>query len=362
MADKVRVGLIGTSWWTDMMYVPSLASHQRAETVAVCGRNPEPAKAVAAKLGGAKVFADYDEMIAAGGLDAVVIATPDDTHRAMVEAAARAGLHVLCEKPLANTLDDALAMERAVATAGVINMVLFTWRWQPHWRYLKRLIDDGYIGRPFRARFAFIEGIAMGPAYQWRFDGRRGSGVAGDLGSHMIDMAHWFLGDVATISADLKTFSDQSRKAEPPPLPVNDACLIALGMKDGAQVLIDSSAVTYLADRDVVIDVELAGDKGTIEARHVFGGREAGVTIRGARTGEPSFAPLAVPEEYLAGGVARDALLDPYAKQSAGARAFIDAILSGQPATPDFADGVKVQRVLDAAFRSDAEGRVVRLA
>lgn len=362
MADKLRVGLIGTSWWTDLMYVPSLASHAGAEVVAVCGRNPEPAKAVAAKLGGAEVFADYREMIAAGGLDAVVIATPDDTHRAMVEAAASAGLHVLCEKPLANTLDDAEAMERSVAAARVINMVMFTWRWQPQWRYLKRLIDDGYIGRPFRARFAFIEGIAMGPAYQWRFDGRRGSGVAGDLGSHMIDMAHWFLGEVATVSADLRIFSDQSRKADPAPLPVNDACLIALGMTGGAQVLIDSSAVTWLADRDVVIDVELAGDAGTIEARHVFGGKEAGVTIRGARTGETGFSPLTIPDEYFTGGAARDAMLDPYAKQSAGARAFIDAILSGRPATPDFADGVKVQRVLDAAFRSDVEGRVVSIS
>ena len=361
MAEKVRVGVIGTSWWVDMMYVPSLNSHPGAEVVAVCGRSAERAGAVAAKFGRARVFADYREMIASGGLDAVVIAAPDDVHREMVLAAADAGLHILCEKPLANTLADAVEMQQRVEAAGVTNMVLFTWRWQPHWRYLKHLVDTGYVGRCLRARFAFIEGIAFNKGYKWRFDGRRGSGVAGDLGSHMIDMAHWFLGDAATVSADLKVFADQSAEADPSPLPVNDACLIALGMRNGAQVLIDSSAVTYLADQDVKIIVELAGDEGTLEAEHIFFGKDAGVTIRGARRGATSFAQLTVPDEYLAGGVARDAVFDPYLKQSAGARLFIDAILDGRPASPDFADGVRMQRVLDAAIRSAEAGRVVRL-
>ena len=362
MAEKVRVGVIGTSWWVEAMYVPSLNSHTGAKVVAVCGRNAERAGAVAAKFGGARVFADYGEMIAAGGLDAVVIATPDDVHREMVLAAADAGLHILCEKPLANTLDDAVEMQSRVAAAGVKNMVLFTWRWQPHWRYLKHLVDTGHIGRCLRARFAFVEGIAFSKGYKWRFDRRRGTGVAGDLGSHMIDMAHWFLGDVATVSADLKVFADQSAEADPPPLPVNDACLIALGMGNGAQVLIDASAVTYLADQDVKIIVELAGDEGTLEAEHIFFGKDAGVVIRGVRRGETSFAELTVPEEYLAGGVGRDAVFDPYVKQGAGARLFIDAILEGRPAAPDFCDGVRMQRVLDAALRSSAEGRVVRLS
>jgi predicted dehydrogenase len=345
-----------------MMYVPSLNSHPGADVVAVCGRNAERAGAVAAKFTGARVFSDYREMIAAAGLDAVVIAAPDDVHREMVLAAADAGLHILCEKPLANTLVDAVEMERRVEAAGVKNMVLFTWRWQPHWRYLKHLVDTGYIGRCLRARFAFIEGIAFSKGYKWRFDGRRGSGVAGDLGSHMIDMAHWYFGDVVTVSADLRCFADQSAEADPPPLPVNDASLIVLGTRNGAQVLIDASAVTYLADQDVKIIVALDGEEGTLEAEHVFFGKDAGVTIRGARRGETSFGPLVVPDEYYAGGVALDAVFDPYVKQSAGVRAFIDAILEGRPASPDFADGVRVQRVLDAVKVSGAEGRVVGIS
>ncbi|HET7717294.1 MAG TPA: Gfo/Idh/MocA family oxidoreductase [Bauldia sp.] len=357
--DKVRVGLIGTSGWVEQMYVPSLASHPGAQVVAVCGRNPAPASAVAAKLGGAKVFSDYREMIAAGGLDAAIIVVPDDLHPAMVAAAAEARLHVLCEKPLANTLDDALAMQRQVEAAGVINMVLFTWRWQPHWRYVKHLVDRGYIGRCYRARFAFVESTAPGKGYKWRFDGRRASGAAGDLGSHMIDMAHWFFGDVARLNADLRCFVDQSTEADPPPLPVNDSALIAMTMRTGPQVLVDVSSVSYMADRDCLVTIELHGDEGTIEGHHRFLGAEAGVTLHGARRGEPRFSTLVVPDEYYTGRVAPDAVFDPYVKQSAGVRAFIDAILEGRPVSPGFADGVRVQRVLEAVKASGKEGRSV---
>ena len=175
MSKKVRVGIIGTSWWVDLMYVPSLRSYPDAEVAAVCGRNSERAAEVAKKFGGARIFTDYREMIAAGSLDAVVIAVPDDLHREMTIAALDAGLHVLCEKPLANNLADANEMLRRAEVAGVKHMVLFTWRWQPHWRYIKHLVDTGYIGRPLRARFAFISGAAFqeGSSGQWRYDGRR---------------------------------------------------------------------------------------------------------------------------------------------------------------------------------------------
>jgi predicted dehydrogenase len=359
--DKVRVGLIGTSGWVEQMYVPSLRSHEGAEVVAVCGRSPEPAARVAAALGGARVFADWRAMIAAGGLDAAIVVVPDDLHPAIVEAAAAAGLHVLCEKPLANSLSEAEAMERAVREAGVANLVLFTWRWQPHWRYVRQLVQDGYVGRCFRARFSFVESTSPGRGYKWRFDGRRASGVAGDLGSHMIDMAHWFFGDVASVGADLRTFVDQSAEADPPPLPVNDSAFVAMAMKSGPQVLVDVSSVTWMADRDCLVTVELHGEEGTIEGHHRFLGAEAGVTLKGSRRGEPGFSTLVVPEEYYAGGVAPDAVFDPYVKQSAGVRAFIDAILAGRPASPDFADGVRVQRVLEAVKVSGKEGRVVAL-
>jgi predicted dehydrogenase len=110
------------------------------------------------------------------------------------------------------------------------------------------------------------------------------------------------------------------------------------------------------------VTVELHGDEGTIEGSHRFAGAEAGATLRGARRGETSFSILVVPDESYAGGVAPDAVFDLYVKQSAGVRAFIDAILEGRPTSPDFSDGVRVQRVLDAVKISGAEGRVVGIS
>ena len=229
-------------------------------------------------------------MIAAGGLDAVVIVVPDDLHPAIAEAAAEAGLHVFCEKPLANSLAAAEAMAAAVRAARVVNMVLFTWRWQPHWRYVRHLLDTGYVGRVLRARLSFFEGISFGPGYKWRFDGRRGSGTAGDLGSHMIDMAHWLTGkDVTSVSADFRTFADQSGTADPPPLPANDSCFIALRMAGGAQVMVDVSSASYMADRDCLVTLEIHGDQGTIEGSHRFLGAEVGVTLKGARVRRARF-------------------------------------------------------------------------
>src|SRR5687768_3073330 len=114
MAAQVRVGVVGTSRYADLMHLPNLKSHPRADLVAICGRNQERAGAMAQKYGIAQVYDDYRAMLERGGLDAVVVATPDDLHYPITMQALDAGQHVLCEKPLALTAAQARAMyERA---------------------------------------------------------------------------------------------------------------------------------------------------------------------------------------------------------------------------------------------------------
>lgn len=110
MNKSVRVGVIGTSWYADLMHLPTLQSHPQAEIAAICGRNSEPAAALANKYAIPTIYSDYREMIEQGNLDAVVVATPDDLHYPMVMAALDAGLHVICEKPLASSVAQAEAM------------------------------------------------------------------------------------------------------------------------------------------------------------------------------------------------------------------------------------------------------------
>ncbi len=357
MATKqVRIGVIGTSWWVDLMYVPSLTSHPAAKVVAVCGRDQKRAAEVAGRFGAAEIFADYRQMLAANICDAVVISTPDDLHCEMAMAALDAGLHVLCEKPLAGNRADAARMLERARNAGTKHMVLFTWRWQPHWRYVKDLVDSGYVGRCRYAEFRFVGGFALEAGYKWRFDGRRANGVTGDLGSHMIDFARWYLGEVTAVRADLRAVVDQSTTATPSPPPANDLGFLSLDFASGARGEIVASAVNIVGDETVRINVAIYGDEGSIEIEHRYFGVGANISIRGIRAGEESFSAKPIPDSYFEGGVDRANLFDPYLKQSAGPRAFIDAILDDRPAVPGFDAGVHVQEVVDAALASAAGG------
>lgn len=206
MTEHIQVGIVGTSWWADQMYLPSLKSHPRAQVAAICGRNRDRAEEMAQKYDIPGVFTDYREMIEQGNLHALVVSTPDDLHYPVTMRALDAGLHVLCEKPLALTSGQAREMYEKAEAVGVKHMVLFTNRWFPFIQYLHSLIDDGYIGRPFHCQFQALGGGGRASQYQWRFDQQRANGILGDLGSHVIDLARWCVGDIARVNAHLHTF------------------------------------------------------------------------------------------------------------------------------------------------------------
>jgi predicted dehydrogenase len=155
MNDTVRVGMIGTSYWADFM-LQWLTSHPQAVPAAVCGRQRPRAEEVAAKFAIPRVYTDYREMLAQGGLDAVIIATPDDEHYPMAMAALDAGLHVLGEKPMALNLPQARAMLAKAEAAGVKHMLNYSWRFLPHFRYLRQLVAGGFVGQVYDAHFRYL--------------------------------------------------------------------------------------------------------------------------------------------------------------------------------------------------------------
>ena len=203
MADLLRVGLVGPSWFAETVHLAGLDSHPRAVVTAVCGRNRANAEAVAARHGNPVVFTDYRTMFASDLLDAVVIAVPDYLHLHATLAAAEAGLHVLCEKPLARTASDARKMLDAAVAAGVVHMTMMTWRWLPIPAFAKRLVEGGYLGRVRSAHFSMQSGYDAEMLAGWRFDPERGTGILGYLGSHMIDLARSYVGEIARVCARL---------------------------------------------------------------------------------------------------------------------------------------------------------------
>jgi predicted dehydrogenase len=143
--EKVRVGLIGTGTWGNI-HAQTYTEYSRAALAAVCDQSEERARKAAAQYGVSDVYTDYRKMLKDGGIDAVAIVTPDFAHREIIEEAARAGKHIIVEKPLATTQEDLARIVEAVTKAGVKFMVDFHNRWSPPLVVARDDIEQGKLG------------------------------------------------------------------------------------------------------------------------------------------------------------------------------------------------------------------------
>jgi predicted dehydrogenase len=176
----------------------------------------------------------------------------------------------------------------------------------------------------------------------------------------MIDTARWLVGDMARISAQLGIFVDRLGANGGRVSPANDSAFLLTEFTNGAQGMIHASAVAHVADRGFQEQVKLYGEAGSLEIDFSYGGAEAGAVIRGARNQDERFQTLETPASYW-GEVSRSDPFEIFNQQSAGCRAFIDAILGDQPATPTFYDGYKAQQVMDAAIEAHRAGHWVTI-
>jgi predicted dehydrogenase len=357
MPETVRVGVVGTSWWADMLHLPALASHPQVQLAAICGRNRAPAEELAAKFGIGRVFTDYRAMIESDTLDALVVATPDDTHAPIALAALDASLHLLCEKPIALNAADAQAMYEKAEAAGVNHMTFFSWRWTPYARHVRALLDDGYLGRTYRCHLRFLGSHARDGQYQWRFDQRRANGILGDLGSHMIDMARWLVGDIAKVNAQLGIHVPRTGIPGEPFEPANDTAHLLLEFADGAQGVIEVSAVGLLGARGMEQSVVLHGAEGSIDLQLYF---DSHAILQCVRADGSQHDAAAITNELWGDVDRNESLLSQfdkiYYRQAVGTRLFIDDILAGRKSSPSLYDGWQAQRVIDAAFESQRRG------
>ncbi len=362
MTDKLRVGVIGTSWWADWTHLPLMQHEPRVDLSAICGRNHARAQEMAHKYAISEVYTDYHEMFAKGRLDAVVVSTPDDEHLPMTMAALDAGLHVLCEKPLAMNAADAKAMLDKAEAKRLRHMVFFTWRWQPHYRYMHELIDQGAIGRLYHAEFSFLMGNGRNGQYQWRFDTAHGNGVIGDSGAHMFDLARYLVGDVATVSADIQAHVSRLGQDGKSMKAAGDVAHVMLRFANGAQGVVNMSAVARVDDPFLAQTVSLHGEAGSLTSSLRL---VAGPEVKLAR-GDGPFEVMRLPEPYLAG-------IDPaqpyvasalpiFQAQPIGSRLFIDSIIEGRTHAPSFYEGWKAQQLIDACIESSLLRRWVDVA
>jgi predicted dehydrogenase len=357
--DKVKVGVIGTSWWTNMVHLPSLKSHPQADLSAICGRDQERAVERAVQYGIRETYADYRKMVEEADLDAVLIATPDDLHYPMVMAALERGLHVLCEKPLALNATQAAEMLEAAARAQVKNMVYFTYRWFPHQRYYRRLIAEGEIGRPLYFCFRFLQSrdLKADRGSTWHDDATRCSGVLGALGPHLIDACRICVDEIQSVSGSLAAHVPATGPKHPTE-PANDSAVLTVETRQGAQGTLHASRVAGVSETGRYLSVH--GTQGALELVPTSSGEQ----IVLMRPGEPP-REMPLPDdlagEFDADKPHRQQLLQVFAEQPVGDRLFIDAILGTASEWPTFYDGYKAQQVVDAAFESQETGRRITI-
>ncbi len=242
-----------------MMYPPPAIP----KLVALCGRNEEATRAAAERYGYEKVYTDWREMIADPAIQIFDNGGPNNIHAEPTIAAARAGKHVFCEKPLARTAAEAKTMLDAANAAGVKHMVAFNYRFVPAIRLAYELISSGKLGRIYHFRAVYLQEWIM-PHYNtgmiWRTDKETaGSGALGDLGAHIIDLARFLCGEIKSVGALTKTFIPErsGQKVE-----VDDAFVSVAEFENGAVGTLEASR--FAGGNKNGEKLEINGEKGSI--------------------------------------------------------------------------------------------------
>src|SRR5437764_3252470 len=238
---------------------------------AVAARNEDRVKKFAANWGYQSYETDWRKLIDRKDIDVVDIASPNDTHREIAIAAARAGKMVMCEKPLGRTAAEAEAMVDAVESAGVPNTVWYNYRRVPAVTMIKQLIDEGKLGRIFHYRAKFLQDwtiskeLPQGGEGLWRLDvSVAGSGVTGDLLAHNIDTALWLNGPITEVTAMTETFIKErthNLTGRVEPVGIDDASAFLCRFQNGS--LATFEATRYARGHKALNTLEINGEHGS---------------------------------------------------------------------------------------------------
>jgi predicted dehydrogenase len=382
--DVLRVGMVGYAFmgaahaqgWRnaprffDLPIKPALT--------AVAGRSPDGVSAAAARLGFGSTETDWRALVTRDDIDLIDICTPGDSHAEIAIAALRAGKHVLCEKPLANTVaeaEDMAAAARDAAGNGLWAMCGFTYRRTPALALARQFVEKGRIGTIRQVRAQYLQDWLHDPdaPMTWRLDkSKSGSGALGDLGAHLVDTTQWLTGQTITgVSAILETFvtsrpltgersglgghGDTAADAPRGDVTVDDAALFTARFADGAIGTFE--ATRFALGRKNALRIEINGTAGSL----AFDFEENNVLsfFDGAKpTEEQGFQRILVTEPghpYVSAWWPAGHGLGYEHGFTHQVVDLVNAIAENRQPVPSFADGLQVQRVLAAVENSAAQ-------
>jgi predicted dehydrogenase len=351
--SDLTVGIVGLGY--GRAHIPAFQAHG-CRVVALCQRDQAPAHALAKRYDIPQVFHRWEEMIDVARPGIVVIAPPPHLHHAIAMRAFQAGAHVLCEKPLAMTVDEGRAMAAAAASAERIAMTSFNWRFTPAMQELHARVGAGEVGRVFHiaARWRGGRMAKEDEAPDWRMDrAQAGHGVMGDQGVHVVDLIRSTFGEFRRVVAHAGIGYPERPAPGDKPTDAEDHCAVLAELVDDTHVAFDVSRVAHGVTEQ---SLDVFGSQGTLSYRHRRTGPrwwEGELLASDGSAGLRSVAPRHA--QPLAAGDDTDALdIIGRATIAHVVSRFLESIRTGVTASPSFADGVQAQAVLDAVLESAA--------
>ncbi len=342
------------------------------------GRNLEGVKAVADQFGWQEVATDWREVVARPDIDVIDIGSPGNTHAEIAIAAAKAGKHIICEKPLANTLAEAKEMVKAAREAGVITLCNYNYRRVPAVRLARKLVQSGALGEIRHYRGTYLQDWISDPNFPlvWRLRKEiAGAGSLGDIGSHNIDLCRYIVSEVSRVTALTKTFVKQR------PLPaedmgawgsaagggmgevtVDDAALIIAELENGAVATFE--ATRFAMGRKNYNRFEINGSRGSIafnfermnELEYYDAtqpsDRQGWAVIQCTNAGDHDFVSQWWPPGHPIGyeHTFTHAVVD-----------FLNGLDKGEQPDSDFVSGAQTDAVVDAVLKSAESGQWVEV-
>lgn len=360
MSARVGIGMIGTGF-ARRVQIPAFLACEDARIVSVASGTFANAEATASEARAGHFTADWRETAAHPGVDLVCITTPPSLHREMALFAIEHGKHVLCEKPMAMDLVEAVEMCTAASRKPILALIDHELRFQPGRQLARAMLRDGAIGRVHHAKYIFQAPHRGDPALSWNWwsDIEQGGGALGAINSHVIDSFNWFLGScISSVFCQLKTTVKQRRDEARTQRPVTS--------DDEAHMLLRFADSDLAADATGLVSVSMTEYPKYTNRIEFYGERGAlrvgpRGTVYAANLTEKTWDEVPVDIGTSIEGVPDTGFSRGF---MAYAPVLVDAISKDQTSiehAATFDDGKNVQRVLDAARRSDRERRAISI-
>ena len=372
MTKTIGIGMIGYKFmgkahsnaYRQITQFFDLPMKPRLKTI--CGRDKSKVETMAKRWGWETSTDDWRRVIDDPEIQVVDICSPNNTHHEIALAAIKAGKVVACEKPLAMNTKEATEMAEAARASGKINTVWFNYRRVPAIAFARQLIDEGRIGRVFHFRGLYLQDWTLDPSVPlvWRLDKDvAGSGVTGDLLSHIVDLSNYLAGDIVSVAATEKIFIEERDRPEggKAKVEIEDASIFIAKYANGA--IGHFEATRFANGRKNHNTFEINGEHGSIyfdledmtrlwyfdsrEEKHIQGWRKISVWEECHPYMSKWWVPgCAIGYEHTFANQAADLMF---------------AVAENKPMKPDFDDGLKCQRVLDAVLEASRTEQWVKV-